>query len=112
MAMRRGMKSSLPEGDYTACPFRRKASAAVAMFLPQLIAGNPDSRHGSASIRGFNSGVSNRRSMESKMETKSRSVTFIHRRVVLDMLQLALHGTAAAIAVAALALGLIALLAG
>ena len=45
------------------------------------------------------------------MRAKSRSVTFNHRRVVLDMLGLALHGTAAAIAVAALALGLIALIA-
>ena len=82
------------------------------MLLPQLIARNPDSRPGDASIPGFNGSVSISHTKESKMSTKSRSVTFNHRRVVLDMLSLALHGTAAAIAVAALALGLVALLAG
>jgi len=45
------------------------------------------------------------------MEPKLRSASFNNRRVLLDMLELALHGTVAAIIVAALALGLIALVA-
>lgn len=46
------------------------------------------------------------------MDPKLRSATFNHRRVLLDMLELALRGTAAAIIVAAVALALIALAAG
>ena len=42
------------------------------------------------------------------MKPKSGSIPLNHRRVVADMLELALRGTAAAILVAALALALIA----
>lgn len=81
------------------------------MVLPQLIAGNADLRHRTVSVPRFNSCISHTSEKEPGMTMQSRSAPFDRRRVMLDMLGLALQGTAAAVAVAALALGLIALIA-
>ena len=82
------------------------------MVLPQLIGENPELRHGAVSVPGFNGSVSHTIGKEPGMDVGARRAPFDRRRVMLDMLGLALHGTAAAVAVAALALGLIALIAG
>ena len=76
--------------------------------MPQLIAAKPDLSQNRASILLLNGSVASGVQKESNMKPKSRSVTFNHRRMVLDMLELALRGTASALLVAALALALIA----
>jgi len=79
-----------------------------AIFLPQLMGGIPELGHLRACAPGLNGGVTTRTQLEPKMTTKPASAALNHRRIILDMLELALRGTVAASLLAALAMGLIA----
>jgi hypothetical protein len=102
------MVSSLVESDYTPCRRRRTVDGRSAIFLPQFMAGIPELGQQRACAPGLNGGVTTRTHLESKMTTKPANAALNHRRIILDMLELALRGTVAASLLAALAMGLIA----
>jgi hypothetical protein len=102
------MVSSLVETDYTACRWRRTVGGRSAIFLPQFMAGIPELGQQRACAPGLNGGVPVSSRKELNMTTKPASAALNHRRIILDMLELALRGTVAASLLAALAMGLIA----